>query len=250
MKKILLVLSLTLPALILSAQSDTLLDRAVRAYDNGKFEEALDIFRLAESRGGQSAELYYNMGNAAFRSNLIGYAILYYEKALKEDPGMANAAYNLNYVSRYREDQLENVPELFIRTWVRTLVRSLNSTEWAVISGLLFLLTLFALIVYIFTRNLTLRKTGFFTAAGTLLLFVFALLAGIRQYQREQHPEEAIIVSPSAIVRSTPNSSGNDLFILHEGTKVHLLKSLNDWQNIRISDGRVGWVEKGTMEDI
>jgi len=109
---------------------------------------------------------------------------------------------------------------------------------------------LLALMVYIFSGSLPLRKTGFFTAAGTLLLFVFALLAGIRQFQRERHPEEAIIVSPSAIVRSTPNSSGNDLFILHEGTKVHLLDALNDWQNIRISDGRVGWVEKGTLEDI
>ncbi|MFZ5941937.1 MAG: tetratricopeptide repeat protein [Bacteroidota bacterium] len=250
MKKLLLLFGLLTTVSGLLARSDSAFVRAVESYDRGNFEESLELFRKIADNGETSAVLYYNMGNAAYRSNQLGYAVLYYEKALKEDPGMENAAVNLEFVSRYLEDHLESVPELFVRTWVKSLVRMFNAGTWAVISAVLFVLTLLALTLYIFSRRLTLRKTGFFGALSVFVLFVLALLAGIRQHRRDLKPEEAVIISPSVIVRSTPNNSGNELFILHEGTTVSLQDELSGWQNIRISDGRVGWIEITDAEPV
>ncbi len=250
MKKILITLSILLTAFVADAQVDSLYSSAIQSYDQGDFEKALELFRSIKDQGQVSGELFYNMGNAAFRSNQIGYAILYYEKALKEDPGYENAKVNLNFVSRYKEDQLESVPELSVRSWMRTLVRLFNSGTWALLALLLFILTLASLFLYIFSARTSLRKTGFFTALAAFLIFLLALLSGIRQHQREKNPEEAIVISSSVIVRSTPNSSGNDLFVLHEGTKVDLLDEVTGWQNIRISDGRVGWIAEDAIEAI
>ena len=88
----------------LSASTDSLYIRAVALYEEGKFELALESWQKIVESGYESPELYYNMGNAAFRSNSIGYSALYYEKALKLDPSMEDAAHNLEFLSRYKSD--------------------------------------------------------------------------------------------------------------------------------------------------
>jgi SH3-like domain-containing protein len=52
----------------------------------------------------------------------------------------------------------------------------------------------------------------------------------------------------SSYVKSSPDEKGNDLFILHEGTKVEVLDELNDWKKIRIANGTVGWIKSGDIE--
>jgi hypothetical protein len=63
--------------------------------------------------------------------------------------------------------------------------------------------------------------------------------------------ESAIIMDPSVTVRSTPSTSGTELFILHEGKKVIIKDdSMKDWKEIEIEDGNIGWLPASAIEQI
>ncbi|MEX0988282.1 MAG: tetratricopeptide repeat protein [Bacteroidales bacterium] len=239
-----LTISLLFLTLLLkgSVSPDSLFVHAGEAYTAGNFEQALDTYRSIVDHGYESAGLYYNMGNTAFRSNKIGYAVLYYEKALRLDPSHEGARKNLVYVSQYREDKLEQVPELFIRKWIRAVYQLFSLTTWSYLAILFFAALLAGILLYIFSSSLASRKAGFFTGMTALLFFLLSITASVKRNQEITTPERAVIVSPSVVVKSTPSLTGTDLFVLHEGTLIRLDERVGDWIEIRISDGRVGWI--------
>ncbi len=250
MKKVNLLFLLLLAGTLAHGNPDSLFHRGNTRYAEGQYEKALAAYDSLLHSGFESAELYYNMGNAAFRSNKLGFAILYYEKALKLNPSMEEAQVNLDYVSRFKEDNLEKVPELFIKTWIRSLVLSLSANGWGAASLLLFALFLAALAAYIFARRMAVKKSGFFSGLLLLVLFILSITAANQRHRQLVDPNKAIIVNPSAVVKSSPSSSGTDLFVLHEGTKVSTDEMVNQWMEIRISDGRIGWIPASSLESI
>lgn len=229
---------------------DSLYQQANGDYQEGRFEQALSLYRQILGRGKESADLYYNMGNAAFRSNNIGYSILYYEKALKLDPSHEDASHNLEFVSRYKVDAFDEVPELFLRIWREKLVRMLSERSWSILSLALFFCILVNILIYLFAKRLHLKKAGFFVALVALILFVVTFTSALTRHNNIQRPESGIIVSPSVLVRSSPSETGTELFVLHEGTKFQIKEEVGGWQNIRIIDGREGWIESSQFESI
>ncbi|MEZ5071696.1 MAG: tetratricopeptide repeat protein [Bacteroidales bacterium] len=229
---------------------DSLFLAANEMYQEGSYEEALALYRGIQEAGLESADLYYNMGNAAFRSNNIGHAVLYYEKALKMDPRNENAKHNLEFVSRYRVDSFDAIPVFFLRTWLSSLVRLLAERTWSTVALAAFGLLLSGLLVYLFSRRMPVKKSGFFVAAFALLLLVVSFAAARNRFRQIETPEKGIILAPSVVVRSTPSETGTDLFILHEGTKVTLVEEVSDWHNIRVVDGREGWIHSRDLQSI
>jgi len=211
-------------------------------YNGGKFEKALLLYQRILDAGHEAADLYYNMGNAAFRSNRVGHAVLYYEKALKLEPSHQDAAHNLEYMSRYTVDSFEEVPELFLRTWIKTAVRAFPERVWSILALSLFILVLVSLFIYLFTTRMVLKKTGFFAGIIGLILFIFAISSAVSRHRSAVDPDQGIILTPSVVVRSTPSESGTELFVLHEGTRVRVKEEVSGWHNIRIVDGREGWI--------
>jgi len=233
-----------------SATTDSLYLRANELYQEGEYEMALNVYREITGEGVESPGLYYNMGNAAYRSNSIGYAILYFEKTLKLDPSHEDARHNLGFVSRYRLDTFEQVPELFLTSWSRVLVRSLSESTWSILALVLFVVFLGSILIYLFSQRLPLKKIGFFIALFGLLLFVVSLSSALSSHKNIIQPEAGIILSPSVVVRSSPSDSGTELFILHEGTKVKINEEVSGWHNIRVIDGREGWIGAADFESI
>jgi len=250
MKRVILILLLGWMVSEVYATTDSLFMTANAQYQDGNYESALNTYREITGSGLESADLYYNMGNAAFRSNNIGYAILYYEKALKLDPTHENARHNLAFVSQYRVDAFEEVPELFIRTWTQALMNSLSEHSWSMLALIFFLLILASLLIYLFSRKLGIKKAGFIISLASLLLFAVTLSAALSLHRKIIRPDDAIIIAPSVTVRSSPSESGTELFILHEGTKVKINEEVSGWQNIRVVDGREGWITAGDFESI
>ena len=250
MKRALLIVCLSWMAVTLFASNDSLFMAANALYQEEKYEEALRTYNEILERGLESADLYYNMGNAAFRSNNIGHAILYYEKALKLDPGHDDAKNNLAYVSTYKVDTFDEVPELFIRSWARMLVRSLSERTWSMLSMLLFTLVLVSLLIYLFSHRLGFKKAGFFSALIGVILFSVSLSSAVVSHRHIVNPDSGVIVAPSVIVRSSPSETGTELFVLHEGTKVKVNEEVAGWRNIRVIDGREGWIASGDFESI
>jgi tetratricopeptide (TPR) repeat protein len=232
------------------ADIDSLFQEANMLYSQGKYEPALERYHAVIMSGKESSDLYYNMGNAAYRSNSIGHAILYYEKAIKLDPAFEDAMHNLGYVSRYRVDTFEEVPVLFLAAWISGFVQLLSEKTWSILAMIFFVIVLTGLLFYLFSRQLLLKKLGFLSGLVALLLFVVALLPAKSRHSHIVNPDTGIILAPSVVVRSSPNESGTELFILHEGTKIEVNEEVSGWQNIKIIDGREGWISIEDFETI
>ena len=229
---------------------DSLYHIANSLYQQGQYEPALEQYNTLILSGKESADLYYNMGNAAYRSNSIGHAILYYEKALKLEPAHEDAIHNLDFVSRYRLDTFEEVPVLFLGAWINGFVQLFPEQSWSILAMAFFIIILTGLLVFLFSRRMVLKKSGFISGLVALILFVITLSSAISRHRDIVNPDSGIILAPSVVVRSSPSASGTELFILHEGTKIEVSEEVSGWQNIKVIDGREGWIKRGDFESI
>ena len=232
------------------ANIDSLYLEANSLYQQGQYEPALEKYNAVILSGKESADLYYNMGNAAYRSNSIGHAILYYEKALKLEPTHQDAIHNLDFVSRYRLDTFEEVPVLFIGSWIEGFVRIFPEHTWSILAMAFFAIILCGLLFYLFSRHMLIKKMGFISSAVALLFFLITLSSSISRHRDIVNPDSGIILAPSVVVRSSPSESGTELFILHEGTKIDINEEVSGWQNIRVIDGREGWIMSSDFQSI
>lgn len=230
--------------------ADSLYLHANELYQQGQYEPALEAYNAAILSGFESADLYYNMGNAAYRSNSIGHAILYYEKALKMEPSHEDALHNLDFVSRYRLDTFEEVPNLFIGEWISWFVLLFPEQTWSMLALISFIIVLAGLLLFLFARLIGLKKAGFISGLVALVIFLITFSSARSRHRDVVNPDEGIILAPSVVVRSSPSPSGTELFILHEGTKIEINEEISGWQNIKVIDGREGWITTRDFESI
>ncbi|MDR0581513.1 MAG: tetratricopeptide repeat protein, partial [Prevotellaceae bacterium] len=223
--------------------ADTLWVQANTFYANGQYPDAIRIYTEIEATDNVSPALYFNMGNAYFKQNELANAILYYERALRLSPGDAAIAYNLEMAQLRTLDRVDTLPEFFLFTWVRNLRQWASADTWAMLSLFLVAGTLLCLSGFFFIRSVRLRKVSFFMAVACVLLAAGSItFAGFQRAEITAH-DEAIIFPAVVTVKSAPDNTGKDLFILHEGAKVTIIDELSNWQNIRLRDGKEGWIE-------
>lgn len=228
--------------------TDSLWKEANNAYIKGSWNEALDAYCLIEDTGLESPSLYTNIADAYYKSGESAMAILYYERALKLDPSYSDARYNLDLLNSRIRDRIDSVPDFILSVWAKDICYLMDSDAWAVSFIIFMALTLAMLLVFFLTPSVPGRRTGFFTA---IVAFIFALSSlSFSVYQKKDYmtSDDAIVMSPVTSVKSSPSSeSSQDLFILHEGSKVKILDSVGNWKNIELADGRQGWIKS---EDI
>ena len=213
------------------------------AYVRGQYQDAIAQYE-ALLKQGASADLYYNLGNAYYRTENIPEAVLNYERALLLSPGDRDIRFNLQIARSKTFDKIVPESEMFFVTWYRSFVSLMSVDGWARTALMALALTIILLLVYLFSDRIWLRKAGFFGGVVLLLLFVGANIFAWQQKNDLLHRKGAIIFAPSVTVKSTPAANGTDLFILHEGTKVVITDgSMNEWKEIRIADGKEGWIE-------
>jgi tetratricopeptide (TPR) repeat protein len=220
------------------------------AYARGEFQQAIKDYE-ALLKQGASADLYYNLGNAYYRTENITRAVLNYERALLLSPGDRDIRFNLQIAQSKTIDKIVPESEMFFFTWYRTLVNLMSVDGWARTSLISLALVIVLLLVYLFSDRIWLRKIGFFGGFALLLLFVVSNVFAWQQKQNLLFRKGAIVIAPSVTVKSTPANNGTDLFILHEGTKVMITDgSMKGWKEIRIADGKEGWIESTQLEEI
>ena len=248
------LLLLLLPASALRAQEsypDSLWNAGVAAYSDGRWEDAVQAWQGIESLGVESADLYYNLGNAWFKTADYAQAILCYERALKLDPSSADIKHNLRYAQEFIQDNIESVPEFFLKSWFRSLSGALPRDVWAVLALVLLAAALALALLFALGGTPGRRKAGFF--GGIAVLALCALCCGFARIQYNQYIDasEAIVTRAVTSVKSSPDgTSSKDLFILHAGSKVRILDSVGEWKNIELADGRQGWLPEADIEVI
>ena len=253
MKRIMIIFGiLTVSAAWLSAQdADSLWNQAVKDYTEENYQAALDCFSALEAEGYVSRELYYNIGNCYYKlGNCLGQSILYYERALKLDPSYEDAQVNLAIAREYTLDRIDEVPEFILLTWIKAFRDTVSSDAWAWIALALFLVTAVMVLLFRFGGSPALRKTAFALAVAALLMTIISAVFAFNLRSGLESEDGAVVTVPVSSVKSSPGSTDQSLFILHEGTRISVLESLGEWYRIELSDGRQGWMEAEDVEII
>ena len=240
----LLLLLMLLP---LSASAATKAE-ADSAYVNENYQTAVQMYE-ALLQEGASPELYYNLGNAYYRLDDITHAILSYERALLLSPGDADIRFNLQMAQSKTIDKIVPESEMFFVTWYHSLVNLSGVDGWAYLALTSLSLAIILALVYLFASAVWLRKIGFFGGMLSLVAFLLFNVFAWQQRQMMLNHRGAIIIQSVVPVKSTPTQGGTDLFILHEGTKVNIKDdSMDGWKEIRMADGKEGWVQTSQIE--
>ncbi len=242
-RRVLLFSFLFLSFSFVFADNTALYNEANELYKKAEYQSAIEKYELVLKSNFVSGELYYNLGNAYFKTNQIPMAILCYERAQKLMPGDEDVEFNLSIANLKIVDKIEVVPKLFFYRWFDSVVNIFSCDGWAV-SGILSLFSAILLFVFFRISEKELMRKLFFYLG--LLLLVFAAksfwFANI-QYKASSGEKTAIIFTPTVNVKSSPVANGTNLFVIHEGTKIQLLDKVGEWSKIKLSDGNQGWVE-------
>lgn len=234
--------------LTISVIGQNTFDTANALYATGNYTEAISHYDSLLTIA-PSAELHYNIGNAYYKAGDLGKCILHYERALRLRPHYQDAKYNLQVAQSRIVDNISANETFFLSQWTTMLMHLTSEQNWIWISVSLFLLALTSIMLFIFANPLFLRKTGFHTAWLSLLLSILCLLfAGVRHHENTTR-KEAIIIQGIVNVKSSPDKSGTDLFVLHEGTNVTIKSTLSDWAEIRVGNN-IGWIKLTALERI
>ena len=228
----------------------SLVDSANQYYSEGRYERAIKYYKQVLDKGYESAGIYYNLGNAYYKANQLAPAILNYERARLREPGDKDIQYNLQLARSQITDKTENIPDFFITRWITKLIDFSSSDIWAKISMLTFIAFLLLFSVYLYSRRMGLKKTGFWVGLLAFVIAVASFVFSSRQKEKVIDSEKAIVFAPKVTVKSSPAESGTDLFVIHEGTKVYIEDNMGEWYEIRISDGSQGWLRKKNVEPI
>ena len=227
------------------------LSDADSAYIQGDYLTAIGIYESIIENQGVNATLYMNLGNCWLKRDEVAKAILCYERAYLIDPSDPDVKFNLELVRTKTVDKVNQVNQLFIVVWFKKLLAVLDVNGWAYMTVILFAGAILLIGVLLFSKKRAIRKISFSFSVFFLLLSILSFIFATTQMGNIRNRDTAIIMSPSVTVKSTPTSSGTDLFIIHEGRKVQILdSSMKEWVEIRLEDGNTGWVPVYVMEII
>ena len=200
---------------------------------------------------GVSADIYYNLGNCYYRMDNITQAVLAYERALLLSPGDEDIRFNLQMARSKTIDKITPESEMFFVTWYHSLVNMQSVDAWARLALIALAIAIVLALAYLFASPIWLRKVGFFGALAALLLFLGSNVFAWQQKRGLDHRTGAVVIRSAVNVKSTPSRNGTDLFILHEGTRVTITdSSMKGWKEIRVGDGKQGWLETKEIEVI
>ena len=250
MKNILFLL-LFLSGSTFVAQTNTdLFDKANTAYKKTNYEEAIKLYKQIEDQQVVSSTLFYNLGNCYYKTNSVANTIYYYEKALLLNPLNKDAAINLEFAKRMTIDIIDELPKTFLQRFEVNYIQKFSYNQWAIISVICSFLTAILFFLFYFSKASGKKRRYFL---GSILLFVLFIISTTTTYNQHKHSirtKIAIIFSPKTIVKSAPTNNAEEIFTLHEGTKVNVLDAVDNWKKIRLADGKVGWMLASDLKEI
>ncbi|HET9570101.1 MAG TPA: tetratricopeptide repeat protein [Bacteroidales bacterium] len=219
-----------------------LIEMAAVSYSNGRYNDAVNLYETILKNHGISYKIYYNLGNAYYKCDRLAPAILNFERALRLNPSDADARFNLEMCQARIVDKIDPIGMFLIARWYHSLGNLFDSNGWAFVSIFFYILFVGCLFSYFFARRRWLKKLGFFAGVVLLSMSSLSLIYSAQASHRLTNPDEAILFTPSVTVKSSPDKSGTDLFVIHEGCKMKIRSTLGHWSEIELEDGNVGWL--------
>ncbi|WP_417363043.1 tetratricopeptide repeat protein [Galbibacter sp.] len=227
-----------------------LFEKANSLYNKGEYQTAIEDYLKISESGQHSAELYYNLGNAYYKLNQIAPSIYYYEKALLLKPKDPDILNNLQYAENMTIDAIDVLPQTGIDRLVSSVVGVFSHTTWAIGSIVFMFLFVVVFLLYYFSSYHRQKRLFFVLSFFMLLLSIAAVVGAYKEYTIQNSKTLAIIFAKETSVTSEPNMGSEEIFQLHEGTKVNVLDTMGGWKKIRLADGKIGWLPQGELKVI
>ena len=240
---------LLLSGSLLFSQNTVLFDQGNTHYNEGNYQKAIDSYEKVLEDDFHSAALYFNLANAHYKLNHIAPSIYYYEKALLLDPNHEDALNNISFAQQMTIDAIEILPKDQISQSYESLAKSFTSDQWAIGAVVLMWVAFLCFVVYFFSKSSAFKRTFFGAAIGTLLLAIVLVAISIMEVSTYSTQQPAIVFEKVSF-RAEPNLRSEVLFQLHEGTKVSIDETINNWSKVSLSDGNVGWLLTDAVKKI
>lgn len=225
-------------------------EQANHLYKNADYRAAIDKYHKIEKSGQHSDALYFNLANSYYKLNEVAPSIYYYEKALKLNPMNEDAKYNLVLANRLTIDQIDEVPKTLFQRIETNFLHKFSIHQWAIVSIVFSVLTALLFLIYYFSISSLLKRIFFSVSIVTfsfMLISVLVAYKGLDYYKKNQ---PAIVFFERVQIKNAPTYKSEDVFTLHEGTKVVVLDEVDDWYKIKLADGKIGWVRTGALKII
>ena len=248
MKKIFAYITLSLLSLnMFSADVDVLADSAQNYFMQTRYADALNLYDSICRMGYSSSDLYYNMGNCYYRLNEIPYSVYYYEKSLMLNPSNSDAEFNLNIANRSLKQVVEVLPTPFYERWGTAVLGIMGTDAWTIFNIIMLVLVLSGIALYLFMGSIAMRKLGFSVAVIALVLFIVTAICAYKSSVMITENNYAVVLEQS-MVKSSPNADAVNSFEIFEGLKVNVVDSANGMYNIRLADGKEGWIDANDVK--
>lgn len=249
MKKLFFFLCI-LSSTIFVAQTSAknLFDNANLLYKEGKFEEAIKIYKQIEAKDLVSSTLYYNLGNSYYKLNNVANTIYNYEKSLLLNPLNKDALNNLAFAKRMTIDVIEELPKTFLQRLEVNYLQKFSYNQWALLAIVFSFLAAVLFLLFYFSTISNKKRIYFLTSITSFLLLIISVFITYHQYQKAMNTKYAIVFSPKTSVNNAPTLNSDEIFELHEGTKVSVLDAVDNWKKIKLSDGQIGWISTDNIK--
>ena len=249
-KKYSLLLLIVVSCLISQGQSNAVKDSVSaenELYNTGKYQDAIRKYQYVLGQGFESSDLYYNLGNAFYKSGNATYAILNYERAKKLSPSDDDVRYNLELARTLIVDNIVSLPEGGFLRWSKQLISSKSIGFWGTLSIATFFSFLFLFGLFLLSRTFRIKRLAFWFSIAAVTISATTFTFGTTMKAKLINHKSAVITDRSVKVKASPSESGTELFIVHEGVTVQLTDKLGDWVNVNLPDGNKGWVKESSM---
>ncbi|NQX86501.1 MAG: tetratricopeptide repeat protein [Flavobacteriaceae bacterium] len=242
-----LVYILLFMSAIVFGQSNTLFEQGNRLYNEGKYQDAINSYKMILEHGEHSAELYYNLANAHYKLNHIGPSIYYYEKALQLNPHDPEILNNASFARKMTVDAIEVIPEVGLTRIIKNITNSYSFDTWAIMTVTFVFVFVILFLCYYFSYGSNSKRILFVSSLVSIVLALMTLGFAFKKFDLDKIDQPAIVFAKESRIMTEPNLRSEEAFRLHEGTKVQILETLEGWKKIKLSNGEMGWI---TEDDI
>jgi tetratricopeptide (TPR) repeat protein len=242
-RKFTLLFLMTFPLLAVEEGISPIYQNGMDAYKNGQYDFAIQEYESILAKNWDSPELYYNLGNAFFRSGNTAGAVWAFESCLKLSPTHSDAQYNLKLANLKVIDRMDlPEPPIYLKLYLGMKEQFIPSA-WINITLFIFLL---------FSLSVTINRFRFIPIVQKLkglviTIFFISLLLTFHSIWTYNSLNLGVIYSQTVDVRSEPNTYSTRIFEVHEGLKVSVNQAEEEWVKIELLDGKTGWISENQI---
>lgn len=249
-KSTIFVLTFLLSMASFSQSNNALFEQGNALYNDGKYIEAIDKYTAILDTENHSAALYFNLGNAHYKLNHIAPSIYYYEKALRLSPNDKEIKNNLAFAKNMTIDAVDVIPEAGFSKIINSVTNFMSFEDWAKLSVVSVFLFVILFLIYYFAYSSSRKRLAFIGSTISMFLLVITLFLAFQKFSLDQKDKPAIVFVQEAQIKSEPNLRSEESFKLHEGTKVQILDTVNNWKKIKLTDGKTGWISNDDIREL